>query len=100
MRHVLNQKNSKCFLVPFLTAMEVVAPLENDHILSGTLIWSFRHLEIQNPSTTANFRDRWEKSEEEQQQQEEQEDPIILEEDSGKVSSLLRIRGITRACIL
>ena len=60
--------------------MEVVAQLKNYTILSGRLIWSFRHLELLNPSTIADFRDRLEKSEE-QQQQEEEEDPIIIEED-------------------
>ena len=40
----------------------------------------FRHLELLNLSTIADFRDRLEKSEE-QQQQEEEEDPIIIEED-------------------
>ena len=38
--------------------MEVVAPLENDAILSGTSIWSFRHLEHQNPSIISDFRHR------------------------------------------
>ena len=37
--------------------MEVVAPLENDPILSGRLIWSFRQLELQNPSIISDFRD-------------------------------------------
>ena len=38
-RHVLNKKKSqKFFLVQFFTTMEVVAPLENDPILLGTLI--------------------------------------------------------------
>ena len=70
------------FLVPFVTTMEMVAPLEIDPILLGTSIRQFRHLELQNPSTIADFRDRQEKSEEEQQQeQQEQEDPIIIEED-------------------
>ena len=57
--------------------MEVVAPLENDPILSGRSIREFRHLELQNPSTIADFRDRQEKSEEEQEEQ----DPTIIEED-------------------
>ena len=61
--------------------MEVVAQLENDPILSGTLIRQFRHLELQNPSTIADFRDRRGKSEEEEQEEEQQEDPIIIEED-------------------
>merc|ERR1712074_486978 len=43
------------FLVPFFTTMEVVAPLENDPILMGRSIWSFRHLELQNPSTGYDF---------------------------------------------
>ena len=38
------------FLVPFLATMEAVALLANDLIMSGTSIWSFRHLEHQNPS--------------------------------------------------
>ena len=29
-------------------------PLANDTIMSGTLIWSFRHLEHQNPSIISN----------------------------------------------
>ena len=37
-------------LVPILVTRELVAPLENDPIMSGRLIWSFRHLEHQNPS--------------------------------------------------
>ena len=48
-------------------------PLENYPILSGRLIQSFRHLEHQNLSTTADLRDR--------KKSEEQEDPIITEED-------------------
>ena len=35
--------------------MEVVAPLEKDPILSGRLIWSFRHLELENLSTSYDF---------------------------------------------
>ena len=38
------------FLVPFFTTIEVVAPLENDPILSDRLIRSVRHLELQNLS--------------------------------------------------
>ena len=38
------------FLVPFLATMEAVALLANGLIMSGTLIWLFRHLEHQNPS--------------------------------------------------
>ena len=37
-------------LVQFFTTRGVVAPPENDLIMSGTLIRSFRHLEHQNPS--------------------------------------------------
>ena len=37
--HIFPKKTSKVFLVPFFTTMEVVAPLENDPILSGTSIW-------------------------------------------------------------
>ena len=44
------RKPSKVFFVPFLTTMELVVPLENDPILSGRSIRSFRHLELQNPS--------------------------------------------------
>ena len=55
-------------------------PLKNDPFLLSRLIRSLRHLELLNPSTIADFRDRLEKSEEQQQQQEE-EDPIIIEED-------------------
>ena len=35
--------------------MDVVAPLENDPILSGRSIWSFRHLELQNLSIISDF---------------------------------------------
>ena len=85
-RYTANNIHLKSFLCPIFTTMEVMVPLENDSILSGTPIWSFRHLELQNPSTIADFRDRREKSEEEQQEQEQQqeqqqEDPIIIEED-------------------
>ena len=38
--------------------MEVVAQLENDPILSGRSIRSFRHLELQNPSIISDFRHR------------------------------------------
>ena len=38
------------FLVPFLATKEAVAPPENNLIMSGTSIWSFKHLEHQNPS--------------------------------------------------
>ena len=38
--------------------MEVVAPLENDPILSVRSIRSFRHLELQNPSIISDFRHR------------------------------------------
>ena len=63
--------------------MEMAAPLKNDPILSGRSLWSFRHLELLNPSTIADFRDSGGKSEEQQQQeqQEQQKDPIIIEED-------------------
>ena len=59
----------------------MLAPLENDPIISGISIQKFRHLQLQNLYTKADFRNRWEKSEEEQQEQEE-EDPIIIEEDT------------------
>ena len=75
----------------------MVVPLKNYPILSGRSIRSFRHLELLNPSTIADFRDRQEKSEEEQEeqeqeQQEEEEDPIIIEED-GTGGSLLTTVG-------
>ena len=38
------------FLVPFLATKEAVAPPENNLIMSGPSIRSFRHLEHQNPS--------------------------------------------------
>ena len=38
------------FLVPFLATRRALVPLANDPIKSGTLIWSFRHLEHQNLS--------------------------------------------------
>ena len=67
----------------------MLAPLENDPIISGISIQKFRHLQLQNLYTKADFRNRWEKSEEEQQEQEE-EDPIIIEEDL-KVTSLYMV---------
>ena len=36
----------KLILVPFFTTIGVMAPLKNYPILSGSLIWLFRHLEI------------------------------------------------------
>ena len=45
-------------LVPFLTTMDLVAPLENNAILYGTSIQSFRHLELHNPSIISDFRHR------------------------------------------
>ena len=38
-------------LIPFLATREAVAPLANDPIMSGTLIWLFRHIEHQNLSS-------------------------------------------------
>ena len=38
--------------------MGVMASLENDPILSGRSIQSFRHLELQNPSIISDFRHR------------------------------------------
>ena len=43
------------FLVPFLATREVVAPLAKDLIMSGTSIWSFRHLKHQNLLTSDDF---------------------------------------------
>ena len=43
------------FLVPFLATREAVVPLAKDLIISGTLIWSFRHLKHQNLSTGDDF---------------------------------------------
>ena len=57
--------------------MEVVAPLENDPILLGRLIRSFRHLELQNPSIISYFRqiqDGATIQEEEQEEQDEEHD--------------------------
>ena len=42
-------------LVPILVTREAVAPLENDPIMSGRLIRSFRHLKHQNLSTGDDF---------------------------------------------
>ena len=53
-----SNKTSTVFYVPFLTTIEVVAPLENDPILLGRSIWSFRHLELQNPSIILDFKHR------------------------------------------
>ena len=49
------------FLVPFLATMEAVAPPENNLIMSGTSIRSFRHLEHQNLSIISEDigRNRW-----------------------------------------
>ena len=84
-RHVLNQKKtSKVFFVPFFTTMEVVAPLENDPILSGRLIRSFRHLELQNPSIISYFRqiqDGATIQEEEQDEEQEEEQGEEQEEE-------------------
>ena len=38
--------------------MEVLAPLENDPLLSGRSIRLLRHLELQNPSIISDFRNR------------------------------------------
>merc|ERR1711942_222407 len=43
------------FSVPFLAIREAVALLAKDLIMSGTLIWSFRHLNHQNLSTGDDF---------------------------------------------
>ena len=43
------------FLVPFLATRELVAPLQNDPIISGRLILMFRHLKHQNLSTDDDF---------------------------------------------
>ncbi len=42
-------------LVPILATREAVASLANDFIMSGTSIWSFRHLKHQNLSTGNDF---------------------------------------------
>ena len=42
-------------LVPFLAPREAAAPLAKDLIISGTLIWSFRHLKHQNLSAGDDF---------------------------------------------
>ena len=42
-------------LVPILANREAVAPLENDPIMSGRLIWSLRHLKHKNLSTGDDF---------------------------------------------
>ena len=46
------------FLVPFLATKEALAPLPNDPIMWGRLIWLFGHLECQNPSVISDFTDR------------------------------------------
>ena len=46
------------FLVPFLATKETLAPLANDPILLGRSIWSFRHLDCQNPSIISDSIDR------------------------------------------
>ena len=46
------------FVVPFLTTREAVVLLTNDPIMSDTLIWSFRHLEHQNPPIISEDIDR------------------------------------------
>ena len=58
----------------------MVAPLKNDPILLGRSIWSFRHLEHQNPSIISDFRHRQDgaiKSEKEQEQPEQEESTSI-----------------------
>ena len=45
-------------LVQFLATMEAVAPLANDPIMLGRPIWSFRDLELQNPSIISEDTDR------------------------------------------
>ena len=46
------------FLIIFLATRELVAPLANDPIMSGRLIQSFRHLELQKPSIISDSIDR------------------------------------------
>ena len=61
--------------------MEVVAPLENDPILLGRSIRSFRHLELQNVSIISDFtqiQDGATIPEEEEKEQEEQEYSAIV----------------------
>ena len=58
MRHVLNQKKPtfhQVCLVLLFTTRGVVEHPENDPIISGTLIQSFRHLEHQNPSIISGY---------------------------------------------
>ena len=64
--------------------MEVVVPLENDPILWGSSIQSFRHLELLNLSSIAYFRDIQGKSEEEEEQQQEKEEEERDEEEEER----------------
>jgi len=45
------EEDSLRYYVGFLATREAVALLANDVIMPGTLLWSFRHLEHQNPSS-------------------------------------------------
>jgi len=47
------------YLDPLFTTRGVVEPPGNDPIISGTSIWSFRHLEHQNPSIIDWVIDSW-----------------------------------------
>ena len=46
-------------LLPFLATKETLALLVNDHIISGILVESFRHLECQNPSIISDSIASW-----------------------------------------
>ena len=45
-------------LFPFMATWEVLAPLTNDPIMSGRLIWSFRHFEHNSPSIISERAER------------------------------------------
>ena len=59
--------------------MEVAAPLKNYPILSGWLIWSFRQLELQNPSIISDFINRQSLVQKSEEQEEEEEESTFIE---------------------
>ena len=75
------------FLVPFLATMEAVALLANDLIMSGTSIWSFRHLEHQNPSIISEDIGRASGVQQFRNGTEERRHTVVLEDRIFRVSS-------------
>ena len=52
---MIYQQKWNIFLVPILTTKEALAPLANDSVMSGTSIWSFRHLKHQTAEMIFQF---------------------------------------------